>query len=108
MRPPPWAASSVPGYGWWRWSACLRPVFEFAPHLLQVLRFLQQSFDHLDHRFAGFGHRDDALAMTHEDLDPELVLELANLLGHTGLGGKELLGCFREIQALPDGLTDVS
>src|SRR5439155_23789940 len=82
-------------------------VLEFASHLLHVLRFLQQAPDQLHDRFSGFGHRGDALAVTHEDLPTQLVLELANLFGYTRLGGKELLRGFREVEALPDGLADI-
>jgi len=66
--PTTWVASSCLYGGGDGQGACgLR--LEFRP-TASGSRFLQQSFDHLDHRFARFGHRDDALAVTHEDLDP--------------------------------------
>ena len=90
-----------------RERAC-RLVAEFAPDLLQVLGFLQQMLHDLDHRLAWLGQGDDALAMAHENLHAELVLELADLLGDPGLGSVELLGRLGEIQALPYGLADVT
>ena len=66
---------------------------------LQVLRLGQHALGDRHHRLAGLGDRGQALAVAHEDLHPELVLEGADLLGNPGLGGMQRLGGFGDVQA---------
>jgi hypothetical protein len=54
----------------------------------------------------GDGHQ--TLALAAEDLDPEFVLQLADLLGDARLGGEERLGRRRDIESLTRDLLDIA
>ena len=64
----------------------------------------QQSLDDGQHRFAGRREAGQALAGAHEDLDAQLVLQLADLPAHARLRGVQHLGHHRQVEALADGL----
>ena len=51
------------------------------------------------HVAAGVGHRVEALALAHEQLEAQLVLKLAQLLAQAGLGGVDALGGQRDVEA---------
>jgi hypothetical protein len=67
-------------------------VGELLARAAQVARLGEDALGDRHHRLAGLGDRHQALAVAHEDLDPELVLERADLLRHPGLGGVQGLG----------------
>ncbi len=74
----------------------------------QVLRFRQDALGNVDGGLAGLGQRDEPLAMAHEYLDAELVLERADLLGNTWLRrmqGRRRLG---DVEAAPHDFSQVA
>ena len=50
-----------------------------------VLRVKQHALDHRQEFLARFGQSEQALAAPDEDLDPELVLEILDVLGNARL-----------------------
>ena len=80
-------------------QAADRLVGELVAHLLQVVEVAQHALGDRQHGPPRLGDRHQALAVAGEDLDAELGLELADLLGHPGLRGKQRIGRFRDIEA---------
>jgi len=62
-------------------------VGEFLAGAAQVLRLRQDALGDRHDRLARLRHRHQALAMAHEHLDAELLLERADLLRDPGLRG---------------------
>ena len=83
-------------------------VGEFARGLLQVLGFEQQALDHLQYSMARFGKLGDALAEAHENLHPEFVFKLADLLGNARLRGVQGGGGSRQVEPLAHGFAHIA
>ena len=84
--------------GGYRQSAEL-VVGELLAGAAQVLRLGEDALGDGDHRLARLGDRNQALAVAHEHLDLQLVLQRADLLGHPRLGGVQGLGGLGHVQA---------
>src|SRR5690606_9842876 len=63
-------------------------VAELVTDLPEVVDVSQHALGDREDLPARLGHRDQTLAVTHEDLDAEFGLELSNLFGHAGLRSK--------------------
>ena len=50
---------------------------------------------------------DNALAVAHQDFDPEFLLQQLDLLADSRLRGMQRVGRFCEIQTLPDGFAHI-
>jgi len=72
-------------------------VFEFASHLPQVLRFLQQLFDDPDHRLAGFVTAMMRLPCRTKISTPSSPSS-SRICFDTRAGSVQLFGGFREVQ----------
>ena len=79
-------------------------VGELLAGAAQVLRLGEDALGDRDHRLARLGDRDQPLAVPGEDLEPQLVLEGADLLRHAGLGGMQGLGGLRHVEPAADDL----
>ena len=74
----------------------------------QVLGLAQQPLDDGHHVAARLGQAGQALAGAHEDVDAELVLELADLPAHAGLRGVQRLRHLGQVEVAALGLADGS
>ena len=79
-------------------QAAGRLVAEFGANLAQVVDFLQNARRDGENLLAGLGDFHQALAVTHENLDAQLLLQQADLLGDAGLGCEQGLGRLRHVQ----------
>ena len=68
--------------------------------LPEILAFLQNALRDRQDRFARLGDGSDALAVAHEDLDSELLLQQLDLFADSGLRGMQLIRCGGEVEAL--------
>ena len=89
-------------------QAADRLVGELVAHLLQVVEVAQHALGDRQHGLARLGDRHQALAVAGEDLDAELGLELADLLGHPRLRGEQRLGRLGDIQPATGDLMHVT
>ncbi len=89
-------------------QAAHRLVGEFVADLLQVVEVAQHALGDRQHRAPRLGDRDQALAMALEDLDPELGLELADLLRHARLRGEQGVGGFGDVEPTAGDFVDVA
>src|ERR1019366_6784296 len=74
------------------------PVAEVVRRALQVVDLLQHALDDAEHHLPRFGDRGHALAAAHEDVEAELVLELADLLRHPRLRGMQGVGGLGQVE----------
>jgi hypothetical protein len=61
----------------------------------QVAGIDEHALDDLDGLLAGLGEAEQPLAAAHEQLDPQLVLEILDVLGDARLRGQQHVGNFR-------------
>jgi hypothetical protein len=83
-------------------------VGEFLSGALQVAGFGEDALGDREHGLARLGDRGDALAVAHENLHAELVLEALDLLGDAGLGGMQGLGGGRDAQTAAHHLAGIA
>jgi hypothetical protein len=97
-------------YRAWVWvvATVSVPSFSFLAGATQVLRFGEDPLRDRDDRLAGLGDLHQALAMTHEDLDAELILEGADLLRNAGLRSMQRFRRFGHVQTPPGDLRHVA
>src|SRR4051812_26867412 len=79
----------------WAWASTSLPSWVTSTERLVRRKTSIPSSVVGEHELALLGHLDRA-AGTAEDLDPELGLETADLLGDRGLGEVQLVGCLAE------------
>jgi hypothetical protein len=83
-------------------------VGEFLPGPAQVVRLGEDALRDRHHGFAGLGDLDQPLAVAHEHLHPELVLERADLLGNPGLRGMQRFRGLGHVQPAASDLGEVT
>ena len=81
---------------------------KFLGGLLEVLGIVQHALGDGKHGFARLGDGHDALAVAHEDLDTQFLLQLPDLLADAGLRGVQRAGGTRDIQSLTHDLVEVT
>jgi len=77
---------------------------EFAADVFNVLNFAQNLLGSFQNRLPRLGNRYNALAAADKNLRAQLLLQKPYLLGHTGLGSKQRLGRFRNVQIAAENL----
>src|SRR5262249_54573668 len=75
---------------------------------LQVVGLPQGALRRLDHRVAGAGEAEDAVALAHQQIDAELALEDADLLADRWLRCAERMRGARDAEAFARDATQVA
>ena len=75
---------------------------------LDVGRVEQHALGDARQLFTGFRQPQQPLALAHEEVDAEFVLEILDVLADAGLRGVEGIGDFGEIAIPPNGFPDDS
>jgi hypothetical protein len=81
---------------------------EFLPDLPEVFRVVQHAPGDVEDGLAGLGDGDDALAVAHENIDAQLLLQLFDLFADVGLRGVQRVGGIGNLQAAPHDLIDIT
>jgi len=81
-------------------------IAELLGQTLDVLRVEQHALDDSDQFLARIGQSEQALALAHEQLDTEFVLEILDVLADPGLRGKQRIRHLGEVEAAPNGFAD--
>ena len=83
-------------------------VGELLAGAAQVVRLGEDALGDGDDRLARLGDGDEALAVAHEDVDPELLLQRPDLLRHPGLGRVQRVGGLRDVEAATGDFREIS
>ena len=70
----------------------------FLTNAFEVIHLGQDALNAVQHLLAGFGDAFKAFAVAGEDVDAQLMFQLQNGFGHTGLRGVQSLGRFGQVE----------
>jgi hypothetical protein len=87
-------------------QAPLIAIAETLGQILDVLGVEQHPVHDLREFLAGIGETEQSLAFAHEQLHTELVLEILDVLAHSGLRSEDGVGDFGQIEVAADGFAD--
>ena len=81
---------------------------EFLPHLAEVFRVVQHAPGDVENGLAGLGDGDDTLAVAHEDVGAQLLLQLLDLFADVGLRGVQRVGGIGNLQAASHDFIEIT